>query len=101
MTKKRRKVMEEVDKRPSSSYQAEEFIIANSGKRRISEVSVGGKTVKLGPSGATTYDKVLAGELKDKYNGDPNVIVIRKSYIQLNDGHKSHHTVPALPWQED
>jgi len=90
-----------VDKRPSSSYQKEEFIIANSGKRRISEVAVGGKSIKLGPSGATTYDKVLAGELKDKYKYDPNVIVIQKPYIQLNEGHKTHHLVPALPWHKE
>ena len=96
-----RRVMLEVDKRPTSTYQKEEFIIANSGKRKVSEVNVGGKSVKLGPSGATTYDRVLAGELKDKYKNDPNVIVIQKPYIQLHHGHKTHHLVPALPWHEE
>ena len=65
--KKFRRVMNEVDKRPASTYQTEEFIIANSGRRQIKEVEVGGKRIELFSSGATTYDPVLAGELKDKY----------------------------------
>ncbi len=101
MKGKRRRVMLEVDKRPASSYRAEEFIIANSGKRKVTEVNVGGKTVKLGPSGATTYDKVLAGEIKDKYKNDPNVIVIHKSSVTMDGIHQTHHTVPALPWHDD
>ena len=101
MARKPKKVMEEVDKRPSSTYQAEEFIIANSGTRRVTEVNVDGKRVKLGPSGATTYDSVLAGEIKDKYKLDPNVIVIPKPYIRLGDGHQTHHLVPHLPWHDE
>jgi len=64
-------------------------------------VNIEGKKVKLGPSGATTYDPVLAGELKDKYRGDPNVMVIEKPYVQLNPIHKTHFTVPPLPWKKD
>ena len=87
--------MNEVDKRPTSTYQTEEFIIANAGKRDIREVEVGGKKVKLFESGATTYDSVLAGEIKDKYKNDPNIMVINKSHVRLQGADKTHHTVPA------
>ena len=93
--------MNEVDKRPTSTYQTEEFIIANSGKRDIREVEVGGKKVDLFSSGATTYDSVLAGELKDKYKNDPNIMVINKSHVRLQGADKTHHTVPALPWKDE
>ena len=100
MKRKRRRVMLEVDKAPSTSS-GEEFIIANSGRRKITEVNVGRKTVKLGPAGATTYDKILAGEIKDKYKNDPNVIVINKPHVTMDGIHQTHHTVPALPWHDD
>ena len=93
--------MNEVDKRPTSTYQTEEFIIANSGKRDIREVEVGGKKIDLFSSGATTYDSVLAGELKDKYKNDPNVIVINKPHVRMQGEDKTHHTVPALPWKDE
>ena len=96
-----RRVMNEVDKRPTSTYQTEEFIIANSGKRKVSEVEVGGKRVKLLSSGATTYDPVLAGELKDKYENDPNVMIINKPHVRMQGADKTHHTVPALPWKDE
>ena len=93
--------MNEVDKRPTSTYQTEEFIIANSGRKQISEVEVGGKKVNLFSSGATTYDSVLAGEIKDKYRDDPNVMVINKPHVRLQGADKTHHTVPALPWKDE
>jgi len=52
-------------------------------------------------SGATTYDKVLAGEIKDKYKDDPNVMVINKPHVRLQGADKTHHTVPALPWKDE
>ena len=63
-----RRVMNELGKCPGSTYQKEEYIIANSGKREVRSVSVGGKEVELFMSGATTYDKGLAMEIKDKYS---------------------------------
>jgi len=42
----------------------------------------------------------LAGEIKDKYKLDPNVMVIQKPYVTLNNEHKTLHIVPALPWKE-
>ena len=93
--------MNEVYKRPTSTYQTEEFIIANSGRKQVSEVEVGGKKVDLFSSGATTYDPVLAGEIKDKYKGDPNIIVINKPHVRLQGADKTHHTVPALPWKDE
>ena len=96
-----RRVMNEVDKRPSTTYQSEEFIIANTSKRDINEVEVGGKKIDLYSSGATTYDPVLAGEVKDKYKDDPSIIVINKSHVRLQGASKTHHTVPALPWKDE
>ena len=100
MAKRRhQKVMNEVDKRPASTYQTEEFIIANSGRRPISEVEVGGKRIDLFSSGATTYDPVLANEIKDKYKDDPNIMVINKPHVRPQGADKTHHTVPILPWK--
>ena len=95
-SKKFRRVMNEVDKRPASTYQTEEFIIANSGKRQIKEVEVGGKRIELFSSGATTYDPVLANEIKDKYRDDPNIMVINKSHVRPQGSSRTHHTVPDL-----
>jgi hypothetical protein len=93
--------MNEVDKRPTTTYQSEEFIIANTSKRDIREVEVGGKKIDLYSSGATTYDPVLAREIKDKYKDDPNIIVINKPHVRPDGYGKTHHTVPALPWKDD
>ena len=98
--RKHRRVMNEVDKRPATTHQTEEFIIANSGRKRISEVEVGGKRVDLFSSGATTYDSVLAGEIKDKYRDDPNIMVINKPHVRQQGADKTHHTVPELPWKK-
>ena len=96
-----RRVMNEVDKRPASSHRAEEFIIANSGRRPIKEVEVGGKKIDLFSSGATTYDKTLAAEVKDKYKDDPNIVVINKPHVRPNGARKTHFTVPEGPWSKD
>ncbi len=75
-------------------------MIVNSGRKQISEVAVGGKRVDLFSSGATTYDAVLAGEIKDKYKDDPNIMVINKPHVRLQGADKTHHTVPELPWKD-
>ena len=95
-----RKVMSEYGKRPSTTYQSEEFLVVNSGKRAVTDVEVGGHPVHLLQSGATVYDRSLALEIKDKYKLDPNVMVIRKPWVRLNDGHVTHHTIPELPWKK-
>jgi hypothetical protein len=96
--KKPRKVMEEYGKRPPPN-KGEEFIIANSGHRAVTDVEVGGRKIHLRSSGATVYDRSLAMEIKDKYRHDPNLMVIEKPYRSLNDGHATHWTVPELPWK--
>lgn len=98
---KRRKPMNVVDKRPASSRHEAEYMIVNSGKRKVSEVEVGGKNVELYRAGATSYDKVFAEELKDKYKNDPNIMVIEKPHVRLREVHKTHHTVPKLPWKDN
>jgi hypothetical protein len=93
--------MNEVDKRPSTTYQSEEYIIANTSKRDIRQVEVGGKKIDLYSSGATTYDPVLAGEIRDKYSNDPAIMVINKPHVREQGANKTHHTVPALPWKDE
>lgn len=100
MRRKLRKVMMEYGKRPSTTYQSEEYLVVNSGKRVVTDVEVGGRQVHLLSAGATVYDKNLAFEIKDKYRNDPNVMVIQKPWVRLNDGHVTHHVVPELPWHK-
>jgi len=44
---------------------------------------------------------VFAEEIKDKYKNDPNIMVIEKPHVRLGGIHKTHHTVPVLPWKEN
>ncbi len=99
-SKPRRRVMNEVDKRPSNQHQKREWMILNKSHKKRS-VDVGGKDVELYSTGATTYDKSLGRELKAKYEGDPDVMVIEKEYVQAKSDHKSFFTVPAMPWHNE
>jgi hypothetical protein len=91
--------MEEYGKRPPPN-KGEEYIVVNSGRREVTDVEVGGRHIHLASAGATLYDKSLALEVKAKYKNDPNVSVIEKPYVSLNDGHRTHFTVPLLPWKD-
>ncbi len=93
--------MNEVDRRPATTRDAEEWVIVDRGVNQRKGVTVGGKEVRLFSAGATTYDKVLADEIKDKYKDDPDIGVINKSHVRLQGADKTHHTVPALPWKND
>ena len=64
-------------------------------------MEVGGTDIHLESAGATLYDRTLAMEVKDKYKWDPNVKVIEKPYVSLNDGHRSTFVVPELPWKKE
>lgn len=75
-------------------------MILNKGHKKQS-VDVGGKSVELYSAGATTYDKALGRELKEKYKGNPDVMVIEKEYVQAKSEHKSFFTVPKMPWHKD
>jgi hypothetical protein len=75
-------------------------MILNKSHKRQS-VDVGGRNVDLYSTGATTYDKVLGQELKEKYKDDSDVVVIEKEYVQIKSDHKSFFTVPALPWHDE
>lgn len=68
--------------------------------QRKRDVSIDEKNIELYSSGATTYDKTLGRELKDKYRDDPDVMVIEKEYVQAKSEHKSFFTVPKLPWKK-
>ena len=76
-------------------------MIVNRGTSPRESVNVGGKKVRLFSSGATTYDKKLANEIKDKYKDDWTVDVINKSHVRQQGADKTHHTVPALPWKDE
>ncbi|KKN62892.1 hypothetical protein LCGC14_0507450 [marine sediment metagenome] len=75
-------------------------MIVDRGINQRKSVNVGGKEIRLFSSGATTYDKKLANEIKDKYKHDPDIGVINKSHVRLQGAHKTHFTVPALPWKK-
>jgi hypothetical protein len=90
--------MEEYGKRPPPN-KGEEYIVVNSGRREVTDVEVGGRRIHLASAGATLYDKSLALEVKAKYKNDPNVSVIEKPYVSLNDGHRHLFSVPELPWK--
>ena len=96
---KRKRVMTEYGQRPSTTYQAEEFIVVNSGQKPVTQVEAGGMDIRLGSTGATVYDRSLAMEIKEKYKQDPNVMVIEKPWVRMSDGRKTHFTVPDLPWK--
>ncbi len=98
---KRKRVMNEVDKRPVSTRDKEEWMIVNRGRNQRDSVSVGGKRIELYSSGATTYDKTLANEVEDKYKHDPDIGVINKSHVRLQGAHRTHFTVPQMPWKKD
>lgn len=76
-------------------------MIVDRGVNQRKGVTVGEKEIKFFSAGATTYDKVLADEIKDKYKNDPDIGVIHKSHVRLQGAPKTHHTVPALPWKDD
>ena len=97
---RRKRVMTEYGKRPPPN-KGEEFIIVNSGHQKVTDVEVGGTAIHLLSAGATVYDRALAMEVKDKYKWDPNVKVIEKPYLSLNDGHRSSFVVPELPWKRE
>ena len=98
---KRKRVMNEVDKRPATTRDAEEWVIVDRGVNQRKGVTVSGKEVRLFSAGATTYDKHLADEIRDKYKHDPDIGVIHKSHVRLQGADKTHHTVPALPWHDE
>ncbi len=98
--KKRKRVMNELDKRPANTRDAEEWVIVDRGVNQRRSVNVGGRNVELYSSGATTYDKTLGRELKDKYKDDPGIMVVEKPYVQIKSEHKSFFTVPELPWKK-
>jgi hypothetical protein len=100
--RRRKKVMTEYGKRPSTTYQSHEYIVVNSGRKTVTDVSVGGRDIHLASAGATIYDKNLALEIKDKYRMDPNVYVIEKPwerYRERQGDRKTHWSVPELPWR--
>ncbi len=101
MKKKRKRVMNEVDQRPASTRDAEEWVIVDRGVNQRKGVTVGDKEIKLFSAGATTYDKVLADEIRDKYKNDIDIGVINKSHVRQQGADKTHHTVPRLPWKDD
>ena len=74
--------------------------MVNSGREKVTDVTVGGRDIHLASAGATVYDRGLAMEVKDKYKYDPNVMVIEKPYLSLNDGHKTvFGCLPEMPWK--
>jgi hypothetical protein len=93
--------MTEYGKRPTSTYQSQEYLVVNSGREKVTDVEAGGRDVHLASAGATIYDKSLAMEIKDKYRWNPNVMVIEKPWVRMSDGHKTHFTIPALPWRRE
>ncbi len=76
-------------------------MIVDRGVNQRKGVTVGGKEIKFYSAGATTYDKVLADEIADKYKHDIDIAVINKSHVRQQGADKTHHTVPALPWHDD
>lgn len=100
---KKRLPMNEVGVQPSRS-KGREFIVTNSGARKVDHVEVGGKRIDLHASGATIYDERLAREVKDKYKLDPNVHVMEKDHIQIKqDGSRrftfSVGNIEDKPWR--
>lgn len=102
MRKRKKKLpMPEYGKRPDNNIGHMEYIVQNSGRRKVEKVEVGGHEVELGSSGATVYDPGLAKELKAKYQGDPCVFIIEKPFVRKPDGHRRVFANPALPWKDD